>query len=111
MDTLGRAHERRRAYPEALDAYQDALKFADPGDDPRSYGVILHDIADVHYAQGDLDEAARLYREAADRKRQAGSSARTQVTTLLALAEAQRDLGRAGEALRAGAEAVQVLKA
>ena len=111
MDTLGRAHERRRAYPEALAAYHDALEFADAAADPRWYGVILHDLADVHRAQGDLEEAARLFREAADRKRQGDASARDQVVTLRALAGAQRDLGRAGEALRAGTEAVQVLKA
>ena len=96
MDTLGRAHERRRAYPEALAAYREALGLVDAAADPRFYGVILHDIADVHRAQGDLDEAARLYREAVDRKRQGDASARDQVTTLRALGVTYEDLGRRG---------------
>ena len=100
--SLGVAYERLGyrgadgAYDRALAAYREALGLVDAAADPRWYGVILHDLADVHRAQGDLEEAARLFREAADRKRQGDASARDQVTTLRALGVTCEDLGRRG---------------
>ena len=108
---LGRAFERGRDYPQALAAYRQALDLTDAEADPRFYGVILHDIADVHRALGELDEAARLYREAADHKQRGQASPADQADTLLALGEAQQDLGRSGDALHAGTEAAQLLRA
>jgi tetratricopeptide (TPR) repeat protein/DNA-binding CsgD family transcriptional regulator/MinD-like ATPase involved in chromosome partitioning or flagellar assembly len=108
MDTLGRAYERRGAYPEALAAYRQALELLDAVGDPRFYGVVLHDIADVHRAQEDLNEAARIYWQAVDYKRRGDASPDDIAVTLLALAEVQQELGRAEEAAYAGTEAARL---
>ena len=93
---LGRAHERRQAYPEALAAYRQALELTDAEADPGSHGVVLHDIADVLRAQGELEEAVRLYRQAADHKQRGDASLRSQATTIRALGLAYEGLGDRG---------------
>ena len=110
LDYLGRAHEDNRAYAQALAAYREALELTGAEADPVFYGVVLHDIADVHRARGELDEAARVYQQALEHKRR-GSAARDIAAVLVRLAEVYRDLGRPDEALRGATEAVQVLKA
>ena len=108
---LGRAHERRQAYPEALAAYRQALELTDAEADPRFYGVVLHDIAGVLRAQGELEEAVRLYQQAADHKQRGDADPDDIVVTVLSLAQVQQELGQPGEAVRAGTEAVRLLRA
>lgn len=49
---------------QALAAFQEALRLIDREKEPGVYGVVLHDIADVHAAAGDLQEATASYRDA-----------------------------------------------
>src|SRR4029453_14080488 len=56
-------------FEQALAAFQEALELVDRNKDPRLYGMILHDIADVHATAGDLQVAAASYRDAVKYKR------------------------------------------
>ena len=49
---------------QALAAFQEALGLIDREREPGVYGIVLHDIADVHTATGDLQAAAASYRDA-----------------------------------------------
>lgn len=51
-------------FDQALAAFQEALGLIDREREPGAYGVVLHDIADVHTAAGDLQAAAASYRDA-----------------------------------------------
>ena len=105
-DALGRAYERRQAYPEALAAYRQALELTDAEADPRFYGVVLHDIAGVLRAQGELEEAAvSISRPPITSS--AGDALPGYRRTVLSPGSGSVDLGRPGEAVRAGTEAVQ----
>jgi tetratricopeptide (TPR) repeat protein len=70
QQALGRALLRTRDFEAAVDAYQEQLKTLRelPQPDPQVEGVALHDIADVRQAQGAVEEAIVLYRQAAERK-------------------------------------------
>ena len=97
LDYLGRAHEDNRAYAQALAAYREALELTGAEADPVFYGVVLHDIADVHRARGELDEAARVYQQALEHKRRGDGSPRDRATTARALGVAYEGLGRGGQ--------------
>jgi tetratricopeptide (TPR) repeat protein len=56
-------------FDQALAAFQEALGLIDREKEPGVYGMVLHDIADVRTAAGDLQEAAASYRDAAKYKR------------------------------------------
>jgi tetratricopeptide (TPR) repeat protein len=56
-------------FDQALAAFQEALELVDREKDPGLYGMVLHEIADVHTAAGDLQAAAASYRDAAKYKR------------------------------------------
>lgn len=102
---LGRARVAVGDREAALAAYEEALKVLRslPERDEQGEGVVLHDIADVHVASGDADEAASLYGEAAELKRASGSP-RDRAITLQALARTLGRLGRFDEALAAQRE-------
>ncbi|MFI6478567.1 NB-ARC domain-containing protein [Nonomuraea sp. NPDC050663] len=103
--SLGRRYERlaKRGHDEAfhqsLTSYQEALDWIDPGLEPDFYGVILHDIADVHAAQGENEQAMARYREAIEHKLRDGDIG-SQTTTLLAFGEFLIDKGDPAEARR-----------
>jgi tetratricopeptide (TPR) repeat protein len=59
-------------FEQALAAFQEALGLIDREREPGAYGVVLHDIADVHTATGDLQAAAASYRDAVKYKLLAG---------------------------------------
>jgi tetratricopeptide (TPR) repeat protein len=59
-------------FDQALAAFQEALELVDREEDPGLYGMVLHEIADVHTAAGDLQAAATSYRDAAKYKRLVG---------------------------------------
>src|SRR5918993_3494809 len=59
-------------FEQALAAFQEALELADREKDPGLYGMVLHEIADVHTAAGDLQAGAASYRDAAKYKRLVG---------------------------------------
>ena len=59
-------------FDQALAAFQEALELVDREKDPGLYGMVLHEIADVHTAVGDLQAAAVSYRDAAKYKRLVG---------------------------------------
>ena len=54
---------------QALAAFQEALGLIDRDKDPGLYGLVLHDIGDVHAAAGEFREAAASYRDAVKYKR------------------------------------------
>ena len=51
-------------FEQSLAAFQEALGLIDREREPGVYGVVLHDIGDVHSAAGDLQQAAASYRDA-----------------------------------------------
>src|SRR5512132_775618 len=59
-------------FVQALAAFQEALELVDRDKDPGLYGMVLHELADVHTATGDLQAAAASYRDAAKYKRLVG---------------------------------------
>src|SRR5215204_3195469 len=59
-------------FDQALAAFQEALELVDREKDPGLYGMVLHEIADVETAAGDLQAAAVSYRDAAKYKRLVG---------------------------------------
>src|SRR5215218_11166308 len=59
-------------FDQALAAFQEALELVDREKDPGLYGMVLHEIADVETAAGDLQAAAASYRDAAKYKRLVG---------------------------------------
>ena len=59
-------------FDQALAAFQEALELVDREKDPGLYGMVLHEIAEVHTAAGDLQAAAASYRDAAKYKRLVG---------------------------------------
>jgi tetratricopeptide (TPR) repeat protein len=59
-------------FGQALVAFQEALELVDREQDPGLYGMVLHEIGDVHTAAGDLQAAAASYRDAAKYKRLVG---------------------------------------
>src|SRR5215203_4318579 len=59
-------------FDQALAAFQEALELVDREKDPGLYGMVLHELADVHTAAGDLQAAAVSYRDAAKYKRLVG---------------------------------------
>jgi tetratricopeptide (TPR) repeat protein len=59
-------------FDQALAAFQEALELVDRDKDPGLYGMILHELADVHTVTGDLQAAAASYRDAAKYKRLVG---------------------------------------
>src|SRR4030095_8773943 len=71
-------------FDQALAAFQEALELVDRDRDPRLYGMVLHEIGDVHTAAGDLQAAAASYRDAAKYKRLVGDPGDL-APTLLAL--------------------------
>jgi len=62
-------------FDQALAAFQEALELVDREKDPGLYGMVLHEIADVHTAAGDLQAAATSYRDAAKYKRRSATRA------------------------------------
>jgi tetratricopeptide (TPR) repeat protein len=100
---LGRAYERLGgrgqdgAYPEALTVYQEALKLVDADTDSGTYGVVLHDIGDVHDAMDNPQEAISSYREAVSHKQRADNPG-SLATTMLTLANRLTDSGDLTEA-------------
>jgi tetratricopeptide (TPR) repeat protein len=67
-----------------LAAFQEALGLIDRDKDPGVYGLVLHDIGDVHAAAGEFREAAASYRDAVKYRRLADDPADL-AATLVAL--------------------------
>jgi tetratricopeptide (TPR) repeat protein len=81
---------REEAYAEALAAYHGALGLLNPQERPRSYAVLLHDIADIEVALGRKEEAVAHYREAAEHKQAPGADSDDLAVTLEAFSLAMR---------------------
>ncbi len=111
---LGRALEASGSYDEALATYEELLEIlrALPERDHQLEGVTLHDMADVHNGAGRLDQAVRLYREAAAEKRLAEDRgvATDLAVTLLWLGRSLFDCGSFEEALASYDERLQILR-
>jgi tetratricopeptide (TPR) repeat protein len=71
-------------FEQALAAFQEALGLIDRDKDPGVYGLVLHDIGEVHSAAGEFREAAASYRDAVKYKRLADDPGDL-VATLIAL--------------------------
>jgi tetratricopeptide (TPR) repeat protein len=108
---LGRIWMEARDYGRAKRALDAALPLVETN--PLSHGMVLHDLADVLRSQGEIQEAIDVYRQAAERKRQAGERGdpRHLALTLLALGRALRAAGNEGAALRAFEERLTILEA
>ena len=106
---LGRTLESLEARSEAASAYEERLAILPTLEhsNPQAEGVTMHNLADVLKAQGRLEEAASLYREAAARKRAAGEKAPagSLARTLVALASAEHARERSGEKARESSRA------
>ncbi len=109
---LGRAQASVDEFEGALDAFREWLEalraWSQP--DPQAEGVVLHDIGDVLQAEGKLDQAIEIYREAAERKGR-GDKRRDQAITLHVLGRVLARVGDYGEALAVYAEQLEVLRA
>ncbi|MFC7761094.1 tetratricopeptide repeat protein [Catellatospora bangladeshensis] len=80
------------ALDEALSAFEEALALINGQQEPGFYGVILHDIGDVHKARGDADQAVVNYRQAVQYKQLDGArDPGDLVTTMLSLADSLID--------------------
>jgi tetratricopeptide (TPR) repeat protein len=71
-------------FEQALAAFQEALGLIDRDKDPGAYGLVLHDVGDVHAAAGEFREAAASYRDAVKYRRLADDPADL-AATLVAL--------------------------
>jgi tetratricopeptide (TPR) repeat protein len=117
MTTPSNASERQTSLlNQAQSAFQEALALIDRDQEPGSYGVVLHDIAVVHKAKGDLQKATASYREAVQYKLRADNPSDL-ATTLLdygdllidcaELTEARTVLDQTKEMLAKEAEAIK----
>lgn len=113
----GKVHEMQAnndaASPEfhldqALVAFAEAVELTDGDERPGTYGVILHDIAEVHEIAGRVDDALDHYRRAAAFKRRGDNPADLGIT-LADLASCLIDHGDLCEALTILDEASEVL--
>jgi tetratricopeptide (TPR) repeat protein len=69
-----------------LSLFQEALDLLDPGKDPGFYGVVLHDLAEIHEEMGNRAAAATRYRESIKCKLRANNPSDL-ATTLQAFAD------------------------
>jgi tetratricopeptide (TPR) repeat protein len=95
----------------AEECYQECLKLLDtqPEQSPQWVGVILHDIGDIRYRDGRVEQAAELYERAAAEKRRADYPLDLAVT-LQQLAVSLMSCDRADAAGAAALEAVTLLE-
>lgn len=82
---------------QAMAAFQEALGLLDPENEPGTYGVVLHDIADVYKAMGEDLKAIDTYQEAVQYK-QRGNDPGDLATTLAALGDLLIDRGELTQA-------------
>lgn len=70
---LGRIYGRQLGRPDvALDYYQRAAAFFEPGHDPRTAAAILHGIGRGHYELGEMEPARAAYERALELRQAAG---------------------------------------
>ncbi len=93
----------KAAFEAALPFFPDSLLFQ---------GVLLHDLATASSALRETEDAIRLFREAADRKRDAAEKGKPRelALTLYALGQALAGANRLEEAREAFAEQIQALR-
>ena len=112
---LGRALLAEKDYEGALAAHQERLGLltAASKGDPQAEGVALHDIGNVQRAQGKFEDAADSYRQATERKREAGDAGtpRDLGVTLLELGRALLETDDKEGALAAHQERYEILTA
>jgi tetratricopeptide (TPR) repeat protein len=109
MHRLGRSLEIRQSWQEALRWYEAVRSVTSRRDQPRSYGVVLHDEADVYVGLERYSKAVRFYRTALRYKKAARSEPIDLVRTYLALGAALERAGDFPRAVEAYAEALVVL--
>ncbi|MEJ2859928.1 hypothetical protein [Actinomycetospora flava] len=93
---------------QALAAFERALALTDADERPVTYGVLLHDIAQVHESSGRVLEAADLYRRSAAAKRTGAAPEDLQIT-LTSLAKCLLRAGEIEEAHVVADEAAELL--
>jgi tetratricopeptide (TPR) repeat protein len=110
---MGRALEMEKQFSQALAAHGERMEIlaALPERDLQAEGVTLHDIGDVRRAEGKLEMAAGLYRQAVECKRDAEGSPRDLAISLQALGRALAALERHEDALAAYKERMEILAA
>lgn len=89
--------QRPAWFEQALACFQEALDLTDRDETPGFYGVILHDIADLHMAAGDVHEAAAYFRESIGYKEKADDPGDL-ATTMIALGDCLIGCGERTEA-------------
>jgi tetratricopeptide (TPR) repeat protein len=77
---------RQAELDQILSLFQEALDLLDPGKDPGFYGVVLHDIAEIHKEMGNRAAAATRYQESINCKLRA-SNPSDLATTMQAFAD------------------------
>jgi tetratricopeptide (TPR) repeat protein len=114
LGSFGRALEQRKDYAAALVAYGEQLEVlgAYPEPDPQGEGVVLHDLGDVHWAQGETEKAIELYGKAAERKRSLGEATIPDdlAITLVARAALYLERNETESAGKLGEEALGLLR-
>lgn len=69
-------------FVQSLACFQEALELTDPEDAPGLYGIILHDIAELHLEIDDLQEAADRFRESISYKEKADNPSDLVITRI-----------------------------
>lgn len=112
---LGRTHEELADYGGAEQTYRERIELIRSTDEPAPLreGAALHDLADSLFAQGRLEEALVLYREAAELKRSAGEALTPEnlaVTLMMIATTLLRLSADPEERLAVSSEAVELLR-
>lgn len=106
---VGGVGERLQCSTEARGAYELAARLLEATGDRDELGVVWHEIADTWASQGDMARAILSYRHAAGLKSGTDNPISC-ITTLLALADAERQAGTAQGRAEAVDEALRVLR-
>ena len=112
LTALGRTLVRLSDFGAAFVVFEERLELLSSVAelDLAALGVTLRDMGDVRRAEGRLLEAADLYRQAVECKREAGVDSRDLLVTLLLFAESLSGSGDPVGAAVPGGEALQLLR-
>lgn len=98
LNNLGTVNTDLGRYPEALAKFNLSLKLAEQISDSESLGFILNNVGIVYYALADYETSTKYFQKAVDLGLKADSG-RILWEAFLDLANAEKKLGRTGEAL------------
>ena len=109
LNNIGRIHDARGEYDEALCYYEQDLKITRELGDRAGEAVTLNNIAGIHYARGEYDEALRYFNDSMKIKKEVGDRA-GEAATLNNIGEIHRARGEYDEALRHYNDSLTILR-